>query len=104
MIDWNFSLLMNSREKCTKVTGVLFIIIMEEIKNSIIIVPDVHCRNFYKPVLQVKNKPIIFLGDYMDPYRYEGTSDENGIANLEEIFDYARNNKNVTLLVGNHKF
>lgn len=36
--------------------------------NTIYIVPDVHCRSFYKPILQIKDKPIVFLGDYMDPY------------------------------------
>lgn len=71
-------------------------------QNNIIIVPDVHCRDFYKPVLTVKDKPIIFLGDYMDPYSYEGFTDKQGIENLEEIIDFARNNNNVTLLVGNH--
>lgn len=70
--------------------------------NKVIICPDVHCRSFYKPVLNVKDKPVIFLGDYMDPYRWENTSDEQGIANLEEIIDFARNNYNVALLVGNH--
>ena len=70
--------------------------------NKLYICPDVHCRNFYKPLLKVKD-PIVFLGDYMDPYYYEGFHDENGIENLEEIFDFARNNKNVTLLLGNHK-
>ena len=64
--------------------------------------PDVHCRDFYKPVLQIKNTPIVFLGDYMDPYFYEGTTDKRGIENLEEIIDFARNNQNVQLLVGNH--
>ena len=38
----------------------------------------------------------------MDPYKFEGTNDEEGIANLEEIFDFARSNDNVTLLAGNH--
>ena len=71
-------------------------------KNKIIIVPDVHCRDFYKPVLNIKDKPVIFLGDYMDPYWDEGTTDEQGIENLKEIFEFARNNKNVTLLCGNH--
>ena len=71
-------------------------------QNKIIIVPDVHCRSFYKPVLKIEDKPIIFLGDYMDPYRYEGCIDEDGITNLEEIFDFARINPNVTLLCGNH--
>lgn len=71
-------------------------------QNNIIIVPDVHCRDFYKPVLTIKDKPIIFLGDYMDPYHYEGFSDEHGYANLEEIIDFAKSNPNVTLLCGNH--
>ena len=72
-------------------------------ENNIIIIPDVHCRSFYKPILNIKDKPIIFLGDYMDPYYWEGFTDEEGIANLEEIFDFARKNKNVKLLIGNHK-
>ena len=71
-------------------------------ENKIYIVGDIHCRDFYKPVLQVKDRPIIFLGDYMDPYHWEGFRDEEGIVKLEEIFDFARNNKNVKLLVGNH--
>ena len=70
--------------------------------NKVYIIPDVHCRSFYKPVLQIKDSPIVFLGDYMDPYRFEGTNDEEGIANLEEIFEFAKSNNNVTLLAGNH--
>ena len=69
---------------------------------NIIIVADIHCRDFYKPVLNIKDKRIVFLGDYMDLYGYEGTHDEDGIANLEEIIDFAKNNSNVTLLTGNH--
>jgi hypothetical protein len=38
----------------------------------------------------------------MDPYIYEGTDDHVGIANLEEIIDYAKSNLKVTLLCGNH--
>ena len=71
-------------------------------KNNIYVVPDIHCRDFYKPILKIKDKPIVFLGDYMDPYDYEGFTDKHGIKNLQEIIDFARNNKNVTLLVGNH--
>lgn len=69
---------------------------------KIIVIPDVHCRNFYKPVLNIKDCQIIFLGDYMDPYLEDGFSNENGINNLHEIIDFARNNSNVHLLVGNH--
>lgn len=70
---------------------------------KLIICPDIHCRDFYKPVLELKDTPVIFLGDYLDPYSYEGCSFEDGLANLKEITDFAKNNKNVTLLTGNHK-
>ena len=70
--------------------------------NKIYVIGDIHCRNFYKPILQVKDTPVVFLGDYMDKYWYEGTTDVEGIENLKEIFSYARNNKNVILLAGNH--
>lgn len=70
--------------------------------HSVLIAPDIHCRDFYKQLLDVKDQKIIFLGDYMDPYSSENTSDEQGIANLEEIIDFAKQNNNVTLLVGNH--
>ena len=74
---------------------------MEE--NKVYIVPDIHCRSFYKPVLEVKDHPVVMLGDFMDPYRFEDeVSDEQGLENLKEIIDYARNNSNVVLLVGNH--
>lgn len=72
---------------------------------KVYILPDIHCRSFYKPILEVKDSPVVFLGDYMDMYHFEdGLSDEQGLENLKEIIDYARNNSNVTLLAGNHKF
>lgn len=72
---------------------------------ELIIVPDVHCRDFYKPVLNIKDKPIVFLGDYLDPYPWDGFSFEHGLENLEEIIQFKKNNKQrVTLLIGNHCF
>lgn len=72
---------------------------------DILICPDVHCRNFYKSVLEIKDKYIIFLGDYLDPYPWEGFSFENGLANLEEIINFKKQNPDrVTLLLGNHDF
>lgn len=72
---------------------------------NIIIVPDVHCRNFWKKVLDIKDKKIVFLGDYLDPYPSEGFSFENGLANLESIIDFKKQNlERVTLLLGNHDF
>jgi len=71
--------------------------------DEIIIIPDVHCRDFFKKILQIKDKKIVFLGDYLDPYSPEGFSFENGLANLEEIIDFKKNNpEKVTLLLGNH--
>jgi len=69
---------------------------------KIIVVSDEHCRSFYKPVLNVKDTPVIFMGDYMDPYYWEGFTDEEGIEKLKEIIEFAKNNKNVVLLAGNH--
>lgn len=69
---------------------------------KILICPDIHCRDFYKSVLNIKDIPIVFLGDYLDPYPDEGFSFEDGLVNLEEIIDFAKNNSNVTLLAGNH--
>ena len=72
---------------------------------ELIIVPDVHCRNFWKKVLTIKDKKIIFLGDYLDPYPNEGFPFENGLVNLEQIIDFKKENpERVTLLFGNHDF
>ena len=71
-------------------------------ENKIYILGDIHARSFYKPILQVKDHPVIFMGDYMDPYYWEGFTDEDGIEKLKEIIEFARNNKNVILLTGNH--
>jgi len=71
-------------------------------QDKIYIIPDVHGRDFYKPILNIKDKPIVFLGDYLDPYEYEGITDKHAIENFEEILDFAKSNDNVTLLVGNH--
>ena len=70
---------------------------------QILILPDVHGRAFYKPVLEDKESKIVFLGDYLDPYPNEGVSVEEAIANLEEILEFKKQNKDrVVLLLGNH--
>lgn len=70
--------------------------------NKLYICGDIHGRDFYKPLLNVKDFPIIFLGDYLDPYSYEEITDKHAIENFEEIIDFAKSNDNVTLLAGNH--
>ena len=72
---------------------------------DIIICADIHCRDFYKPVLEIQDRPIIFLGDYLDPYDFEGFSFDHGLDNLEEIIQFKKDNPDrVTLLWGNHDF
>lgn len=72
-------------------------------ENKIIIVPDTHGRQFFQNVFKITDKPVIFLGDEMDPYRYEGYTDEDCIKNLKDIIEYKKSRpEDVTLLVGNH--
>jgi len=72
--------------------------------HDILIVPDVHGRDFWKPALEYKGE-VIFLGDYVDPYPYENISDEDACQGLLEIIDFKQKNPDrVTLLIGNHEF
>jgi hypothetical protein len=71
--------------------------------NEILIVPDIHGRTFWKPALDYSGE-IIFLGDYTDPYQYEGFTDANAYSALSEIVKFKqRNPDRVTLLIGNHE-
>lgn len=77
--------------------------------NSIIIIPDVHGRSFWKDAVHGReDQRIIFLGDYLDPYGFEWTGFEGDprplvIANFKEIIEFKKAHMdNVTLLLGNH--
>lgn len=68
----------------------------------IIIVPDVHGRDFWKQAIDSDADKIIFLGDYLDHYSDESTY-YHDIANFLEILDFKKNNPDkVILLLGNH--
>ena len=69
-----------------------------------IILPDIHGRLFWKnAVKDHENETIVFLGDYLDPYSHEHISEEDAIANFEEIIQFKKDHpKNVFLLLGNH--
>lgn len=74
---------------------------MKDIK--ILIVPDVHGRDFWRePVMENLDKEIIFLGDYVDPYPIEGVSKEYAFETLKEILELRKEHDNITLLIGNH--
>ena len=73
-------------------------------ERKLLIVPDVHGRTFWKEVKDTEGTPIVFLGDYLDPYTsIEGITSEDAIGNFTEILQFARENRDrVTLLYGNH--
>lgn len=71
--------------------------------NSILVIPDVHGRSFWKGSVSDAYDHIIFLGDYLDPYSFEGITVRKAHANFLEIIEYKKQNaERVTLLLGNH--
>lgn len=71
---------------------------------DIIIIPDVHGRDFWREaVLNNLDKKIIFTGDYLDPYPYEGIEPETAFEMLKEIVALKEEHpNNIVLLLGNH--
>lgn len=72
---------------------------------KILVLPDIHGRHFWKePCNNIETyDKVVFLGDYLDPYDFEGISVEDAIVNFEDIIDFAKTNENkVVLLLGNH--
>ena len=70
---------------------------------KILIVPDVHGRNFWiTPVMENDYDKVIFLGDYLDHYGDESNY-EHDIETLKNIIEFKKNNPDkVILLIGNH--
>lgn len=70
-----------------------------------IIIPDVHGRDFWKSAVAGReDEEIIFLGDYVDPYSYvEDVHPMAGLMCLLEIIEFKKQHaENTTLLLGNH--
>lgn len=72
--------------------------------DRVTIIPDVHGRKFWRSAMsRVENTPIIFLGDYLDPYWDEGIDAEEAYEQLDEIIDFKKTHpETMTLLLGNH--
>lgn len=71
-------------------------------ENKILVVPDVHGRPFWRKVLD-SELPVVFLGDYLDPYSYEGITKEQALKEFKDIVKFALMEPDrVTLLLGNH--
>lgn len=78
-------------------------------RTKVIVIPDVHGREFwrgaiekYKDFINHQMVDVVFLGDYLDPYPFEGVSVEKAIEIFKEIIEFARDKTNVHLLLGNH--
>lgn len=84
-------------------------------KSTIIIIPDVHGRTFWKEAVRaLPSAHVVFLGDYLDPYRpsifdyiptleKEDLSPEAVIENFKAILELKKSAPDrVTLLLGNH--
>jgi len=76
-------------------------------KKKILVIPDVHGRTFWKEPVSMffeQVDRVVFLGDYLDPYRQEGVFDDDEVyENMLEIFELKkRNGSKVVLLKGNH--
>lgn len=76
---------------------------------KITIIPDVHGRSFWKGAIKANDLsgPIIFLGDYLDPYYfdvyYKGLTLDKCVQNFKEIIEVKKSFPDkVTLLLGNH--
>ena len=73
---------------------------------KILIIGDIHARPFWKNAVNLyadECDKIIFLGDYVDPYKDEGFTRKQAIRALEEVIEYKINNRDKTvLLLGNH--
>ncbi len=74
-------------------------------KPILLILPDIHGRLFWiSATRKYPDIPVIFLGDYLDPYTYyEEILPSEALANFKEILDFKKANMDrVTLLLGNH--
>lgn len=77
------------------------------VMKKIIIIPDVHGRSFWKEAVNnlSEDEKVIFLGDYVDPYGWEGINREDAINILKEVIEFKKAHEdNVVLLCGNHDF
>lgn len=72
---------------------------------EILTIPDVHAKDFWK-LGKAWSGPIIFLGDYVDPYPFDFPDEPPDVIQcLTEIMEFADENRDrVTLLIGNHGF
>lgn len=72
---------------------------------KILINPDVHGRTFWvEPCTHIDEfDKVVFLGDYHDPYKYEGITEEQSLVNLTHLVNfYKEHSDKIICLYGNH--
>lgn len=72
---------------------------------KILVLPDIHGRRFWKAPCEHAERydKIVFLGDYLDPYAFEGIEVSDAFSNFKEIVAFKkRHSDKVVLLLGNH--
>lgn len=70
-----------------------------------IVIPDVHGRTFWRQAVNeyLGKEHILFLGDYLDPYTYEGITPTDAYKVFHEIIELKKDHpEDITLLLGNH--
>lgn len=69
-----------------------------------IIIPDVHGRGFWREAVRgYGGEKTVFLGDYVDPYGWEGITPDEALEGLWDIIAFRKAHPDsVTLLLGNH--
>lgn len=72
---------------------------------QLLVIPDVHGRSFWKgAIAKYPDLPVVFLGDYLDPYTHENITQKDALDNFKEIIAFKQANMDrVTLLIGNHE-
>ena len=72
--------------------------------SKIVIIPDVHGRRFWRSAVSLAgDDPIVFLGDYLDPYPQEYIYPDDAFEEFVEILLFKEQHpERVTLLLGNH--
>jgi len=73
-----------------------------DMEKKLLIVPDVHGRPFWKKIQDYPDIPVVFLGDYLDPYDFDGVTPEMALDAFKELLEYVKTRDNCTMLYGNH--
>jgi predicted MPP superfamily phosphohydrolase len=73
--------------------------------SKILIVPDVHGRSFWHKAEELINSvdKVVFLGDYLDPYRHEEITFDTALEEFDKILEFKdKYGDKIVMLVGNH--